>query len=102
VGGSSQINLTGTLRVPSEPFGGPPGPPFGAEGSYIGAPGPGGAGWGGDGPGGLKGHRPATRAAWLWGGGGGGGGARGEGTVPVPLRSEGRFRPPENFLPSGV
>ena len=30
------------------------------------------------------------------------GGARGEGTVPVPLRSEGRFCPAENSLPSGA
>ena len=42
-----------------------------------------------------------------WGGGEDGtglgvGGARGEGTVPVPLRSEGRFCPAENSLPSGA
>ena len=46
---------------------------------------------------------------WVGGAGRGGagtglgvGGARGEGTVPVPLRSEGRFCPAENSLPSGA
>ena len=48
-------------------------------------------------------------SGWVGGAGRGGdgtglgvGGARGEGTVPVPLRSEGRFCAAENSLPSGA
>src|SRR3954464_3487260 len=73
VGGGFQPNKI-CPELPRGSFGtpsGPPGPLFGAEGSFNGGPGPGGAGGG----------RGGGRAAGGWGGGGGGGG--GGGRAPV-------------------